>query len=136
MFREIMRSEEKQKLAYIARTAEHKYFRVETIRRLAGTEEEYRIIMREIDRIKAQLMRARTAGVAATLDIVEWFLILESFNWKCAYCQKKPFQVMSHKIPQAEGGTTSQNCVPACYSCIVKHRSSTSIDEETLSLQR
>jgi HNH endonuclease len=107
-----------QILALIDQALEHKYLRVETIRRLAGTEENYRTIIREVDRVKAQLMYARICGVPATLTVTEWFIILDRFEWKCAYCREKPFQSMSHIKPQKEEGTTAENCVPACHSCV------------------
>ncbi len=101
---------------------EQKYTRVETLRELAGSEESYLLIMREVDRVRDQVARARALGAAATLNVVDWFTILDSYAWKCAYCQTRPFQVMSHQIPQAMGGTTPENCVPACHSCIFKRR--------------
>ena len=110
--------EDRQVLFRVAQwTLEHRYFRVEMIRQLAGTEENYLIIMKEIDRVKAQLKRARTLAAEATLTVVDWVQILERFEWQCAYCQEKPFEVMSHIIPLPRGGTTPENCVPSCYSC-------------------
>jgi 5-methylcytosine-specific restriction endonuclease McrA len=109
-----------QILSYIDQAMEKKYLRVETIRRLAGTEENYRTIIREVDRVKAQLMYARAHNAPATLTVIEWFTILDRFEWKCAYCKEKPFQNMSHVISQTEKGTTAENCVPACRSCISK----------------
>jgi 5-methylcytosine-specific restriction endonuclease McrA len=110
--------EDRQILFRVAQwTLEQKYFRVEKIRQLAGTEENYRIIIREIDRVKAQVQRARSLEANATLTLVDWFMILEQFSWCCAYCQSKPFEIMSHIIPLPRGGTTPDNCVPACYSC-------------------
>ena len=96
---------------------EQKYFRVQKIRQLAGTEENYRILIREIDRVKAQVQRARSLQADATLTLVDWLTILEQFCWSCAYCLSKPFEVMSHVTPLPRGGTTPDNCVPACYSC-------------------
>ncbi|GHO97725.1 hypothetical protein KSF_077730 [Reticulibacter mediterranei] len=113
-----MTPEDRQVLFHVAQwTLEHRYFRVEMIRQLAGTEENYLIIMKEIDRVKAQLKRARTLAADATLTVVDWVQILERFEWQCAYCQEKPFEVMSHIIPLPRGGTTPENCVPSCYSC-------------------
>lgn len=113
-----MTPENRQVLLRVAQwTLERKYFRVETIRQLAETEENYLVIMREIDRVKAQLRRARTLEAEATLTVVDWILILERFDWRCAYCQSGPFEVMSHIIALPRGGTTAENCVPACYSC-------------------
>ena len=91
--------------------------RVETIRQLAGTEEHYLILITEFDRVDAQVRRARTLHADATLTLVDWFSTLEYFDWRCAYCQEKPFQIMSHVLPLPQGGTTAENCVPACYGC-------------------
>jgi hypothetical protein len=114
----IVTPEDRQVLFRVAQwTLEHRYFRVEMIRQLAGTEENYLVIMKEIDRVKAQLKRARTLAADATLTVVDWVQILERFEWQCAYCQEKPFEVMSHIIPLPRGGTTPENCVPSCYSC-------------------
>ncbi len=88
-----------------------------TIRQLAKTEENYLVIIREIDRVRDQCINARQRGARATLTLVEWLTILEAFGWQCAYCRSKPFQVMYHVIPLPEGGTVAENCVPACYRC-------------------
>ena len=80
------------------------------------------IIIREIDRVKSQLLRARCLAAEATLTLVDWLTILDTFGWRCAYCQAKPFQVMSHVIPLSHGGTTADNCVPACYGCCGRRR--------------
>ena len=90
---------------------------VKTIRQLAETEENYLLIIREIDRVEAQLARARSLGSEATLTLIEWLITLEDFHWQCAYCQSGPFQVMSHVVPLPAGGTITENCVPACYRC-------------------
>lgn len=120
-----MQRTDAQTLLRVVSTMEQKYTRVETLRDLAGTEETYLLIIREMDRVKDQLMRARSLGAAATLTVVDWFAILDRFSWQCAYCRSKPFQVMSHRISQATGGTTAENCVPACHSCIFKRKAST-----------
>jgi hypothetical protein len=110
--------EDRQAIFHVAqRVVEQKYFRVEKIRELAGTEENYLLIIREIDRVKAQVKRARSMEVDATLTVVDWIMILEQFEWHCAYCQGGPFEIMSHVIPLPRGGTTPENCVPSCYSC-------------------
>lgn len=113
-----MTPEDRQAIFCVAqRAAEQKYFRVEKIRQLAGTEENYLLIIREIDRVKAQVRRARTMEADATLNVVDWLMILEQFDWRCAYCHSGPFEIMSHVIPLPRGGTTPENCVPSCYSC-------------------
>lgn len=113
-----MRPENKEALFRVAHwTMENKHKRVKTIRELAETEENYLLIVKEINRVEAQIFKARMLGVEATLTLVDWLTLLEDFHWQCAYCRTKPFQVMSHVVPLPHGGTTVGNCVPACYSC-------------------
>ena len=76
----------------------HRHVR-STIRELAGSEEHYLIIARELDRVNAHTARARSLHAEATLTLVEWLVIVDSYQWKCAYCQEKPFEVMHHRIP-------------------------------------
>lgn len=95
---------------------------VKKIRELAGSEECYMLIIREIDRVKSQMAKAHTFHLEATLTLLEWLEALEYFHWKCAYCEVTPFQVMSHIVPYPHGGTTVDNCLPACYSCIRQNR--------------
>jgi hypothetical protein len=90
---------------------------VEKIRALAETEENYMVIIRELDRVTGQITQARKIRVPATLTLLDWFVTLEDFHWHCAYCQAKSFQVMCHPFPLAVKGTTPENCVPACYVC-------------------
>jgi hypothetical protein len=90
---------------------------VQKIRELAETEENYLIIIRELDRVTGQVVQARMLKAEATLTLMDWLVTLEDFGWRCAYCQSKPFQVMCHVVPLSVGGTTPENCVPACYSC-------------------
>jgi hypothetical protein len=94
-----------------------RYRCVKTLRELAETEENYVVISRELERLEAQLLRARKQQAVATLTLVEWLETLDHFLWTCAYCQVRPFQVMSHIMPLPQGGTTMQNCVPACHRC-------------------
>ena len=113
-----MIQEDRRDLLRIAQwIGEQKYFRVKKIRQLVGTEENYLLLIREIDRVKSQVQHARSLEADATLTLVGWLLILEQFEWLCAYCQCKPFEIMSHVVPLPRGGTTPDNCVPACYSC-------------------
>lgn len=95
---------------------------MKTIRQLAGTEENYQCIIREIDRVEGQCKHARTLGAGATLTLMDWLITLEDFDWQCAYCQAQPFQIMSHVIPLPLGGTTPDNCVPACHKCNIYRR--------------
>ena len=95
---------------------------VKKIRQLAGTEERYMLIIREIDRLELQLTKARYLRSKATLTLTEWLDTLNHFHWRCAYCGEKSFEVMSHITPLPDGGTTIDNCVPGCYTCIRNNR--------------
>jgi hypothetical protein len=92
------------------------------IRQLAGTEENYLLFIRELDRIESQGFRARAQHAEVTLTLVEWLAALDYFQWRCAYCQEKPFQVMSHYLPLLQGGMTALNCLPSCYHCRHGHK--------------
>jgi hypothetical protein len=87
------------------------------IRQLAETEENYQLFIRELDRIESQGFRARNQHAEVSLTLVEWLETLDYFYWRCAYCQKKPFQILSYHLPLLQGGMTAQNCLPACYHC-------------------
>jgi 5-methylcytosine-specific restriction endonuclease McrA len=101
---------------------------VSEIRERAETEENYLIFIREHDRVQEQVARARSLQTRATLTLTEWLTALVYFRWRCAYCQEKPFQVLHHFTPRSQGGTSSENCVPACYSCVKsKARRDTSV---------
>ena len=93
-----------------------------TIRELAGSEKNYLIIARELDRVNAHIARARSLHAEATLTLVEWLVIVDAHQWKCAYCQEKPFEVMTHRIPLQKGGTTPSNCLPACRGCCTRRK--------------
>jgi 5-methylcytosine-specific restriction endonuclease McrA len=68
--------------------------------------------------VATHLSRARMAGTPATLTVPEWLATIEHFEKKCAYCRQRPYEVLEHFIPITQGGgTTADNCVPACTSC-------------------
>lgn len=68
--------------------------------------------------VSMHLGRARKANTPATLTVKQWSQIVSYFNGKCAYCQSRPFQVLEHFLPiSSGGGTTEDNCVPACQQC-------------------
>lgn len=72
----------------------------------------------ERHRVRAQVFRAKQAGVPATLTLKEWLDIVEGFHGLCAYCQRNPYVALEHFIPiVAGGGTTADNCVPSCTAC-------------------
>jgi hypothetical protein len=109
--------EDMQLLLHVAEwTAQNRHV-MSTIRELAGSEKIYLIIARELDRVNMQVARARRFHAEATLTLAEWLLIVDSYEWRCAYCQEKPFEVMHHSIPLREAGTTSSNCLPSCRGC-------------------
>lgn len=71
----------------------------------------------ERHRVRAQILRAKQAGVPATLTLAEWLDTLHTFHSCCAYCYA-PFQLIEHYVPISQGGgTTKENCVPACFRC-------------------
>ena len=73
---------------------------------------------RERRRVQTQNYRALQAGLPATLTLEEWLQTLADFNGLCAYCMERHFEHLEHFIPiDAGGGTTVDNCVPACGRC-------------------
>ncbi len=75
-------------------------------------------IRKEKQKVNGHLSRAKRAGVAATLTLDQWFITLEHFNYRCAYCQRLPYEVLEHMVSITKGGgTTASNVVPACRSC-------------------
>lgn len=71
----------------------------------------------ESTRIARHISRARLMGLEATLSLDEWLATLDLFNWSCAYCGGA-FEGIEHLIPDYYGGgTTRENCLPACRSC-------------------
>ena len=74
--------------------------------------------LREYQRVFDQCVRAREKNLPATLTGKQWIAILDHHNWRCAYCRLAPFTDLEHVVPIARGGgTTAENCVPACESC-------------------
>jgi 5-methylcytosine-specific restriction endonuclease McrA len=68
--------------------------------------------------VSSHRKRAIKAGTPATLTVREWAEAISYFNNKCGYCNKKPYQVLEHYLPLSRlGGTTADNCIPACASC-------------------
>jgi|SRR3954471_21233683 len=68
--------------------------------------------------VSSQLSRARAAGTPATLTTKEWAATVTYFGGKCAYCKNRPFEALEHFFPIIlGGGTTADNCVPACHEC-------------------
>jgi 5-methylcytosine-specific restriction endonuclease McrA len=73
---------------------------------------------REIVRVEAERARCARVGLAATLTLREWLDTLAHFRGSCAYCGRHPHTTIDHFVPVMwGGGTTKQNCVPACTPC-------------------
>jgi hypothetical protein len=73
--------------------------------------------------VNMHLSRAREANTPATLTVKQWAAAITYFGGKCAYCQSRPFQVLEHFVPISRGGgTTADNCVPACNKCNSKKK--------------
>lgn len=80
-------------------------------------QERDRILARELDRVKSHNTRASRVHLPATLTLEEWLETLEYFAWKCAYCEGE-YSLLEHYVPLSHyGGTTKDNCVPACHGC-------------------
>lgn len=61
--------------------------------------------------------RAKALGMQATLTVDQWLYTVKYFEHKCAYCPK-PYEVLEHYLPLSKGGgTTANNCIPACRRC-------------------
>lgn len=68
-------------------------------------------------------MEAKKHGGVYALTVKEWATTIRAFNYMCAYCQKMPYVLMEHFIPAiAGGGTSVNNCVPACHECNTRKR--------------
>lgn len=78
-----------------------------------------------IDRLNKQVngavSRARRILLPATLTLEEWIVTIDHFAGRCAYCRKRPFQVLEHFVSITNGGgTTPGNYLPACLKCNAK----------------
>lgn len=79
---------------------------------------------REFQRVEVQLQRAREKGLPATLTLKDWLATLDYFHGLCAYCGELPGETMDHVVAVSRGGgTTVENCVPACLPCNLRLRS-------------
>jgi hypothetical protein len=86
------------------------------------------VTVREARRLRRHLSDAVVFETPATLTLRQWLTTLEHFAWKCAYCQKNSYEYLEHFIPFIKdsiditfcaiiGGTSAQNCIPACHKC-------------------
>ena len=73
---------------------------------------------KEAKKVAFHLTRAKVLGLPATLTLSQWLETLKYFQWKCAYCGIRPYEILEHFLPLFHGGgTTQDNCIPACPSC-------------------
>lgn len=63
--------------------------------------------------------RALVSNAEGQFSAEEWHLILEEFDYCCAYCQTRSEPlVMEHMNPLSRGGSNSaKNIVPSCADC-------------------
>lgn len=81
------------------------------------------IVFTEAQRVEIQNARARAFNLPATLELWQWEKTIQYFHGFCAYCQHYPFTRMEHFVPiKHNGGTTWDNCVPACWRCDKKKK--------------
>lgn len=66
--------------------------------------------------IRSALSRARQAKAPATLTEQQWQRTVDHFEDRCAYCGG-PWCLVEHATALPRGGTTIDNCLPACESC-------------------
>lgn len=62
--------------------------------------------------VKSNLERAIASHRPATLTLQEWVATLCYFNWICAYCRERKYEVLEHFLPLKHegGGTAADNC--------------------------
>ena len=80
---------------------------------------------REHSRVYRANKRARDLGLPGTLTSKEWFITLDYFDRRCAYCRELfSYEHIEHWVPisseDTQVGTTVKNCVPACHQCNAK----------------
>lgn len=72
------------------------------------------------------LRAARRRDLPATLTEHEWLSARSAFAGACAYCGRAEGRVIEHVTPlERGGGTTRDNCIPACLRCNSLKRSRT-----------
>jgi hypothetical protein len=67
--------------------------------------------------LQSALWRAQRVGQPATLTEEQWQRTLKRFKNVCAYCQTNAWRHVEHVTPLPFGGTTIDNCLPACPMC-------------------
>lgn len=72
---------------------------------------------KERNRVKHSNDRSTRKRLPHGLGGVHWGILLQYYDYRCAYCGQ-PFDGMDHIIPIAMGGgTTPANVVPCCIPC-------------------
>jgi 5-methylcytosine-specific restriction endonuclease McrA len=62
--------------------------------------------------------KTRRAKQPSTLTCEQWKTVVAFFNGRCAYCDLRDWLFVEHVTPISRGGgTTIDNCLPACKSC-------------------
>jgi hypothetical protein len=85
--------------------------------------------------ISSALARAKARRLEATLTYEEWDATLAFFCNRCAYCRGLWWMV-DHVTPlERGGGTTHDNCLPACGSCN-RYKGQRTLEELILRVQR
>lgn len=76
--------------------------------------------------------RVAARGGEATLRYDEWFQIVAQHEGRCVYCGSVA-EAMDHALPVSRGGgTTAENCVPACTACNSAKRDKTPEEFEAI----
>lgn len=74
-----------------------------------------------LSKITRQKQRAKNRGYEATLTLAQWTAKLHNSQGCCHYCHTHigyRALTLEHVIPVTKGGgTTAENCVPACMTC-------------------
>ena len=75
-----------------------------------------------VDRGNAKRAERLANAPINDFTITDWLIMLEAFEYRCAYCGKNSSRLeRDHIIPLAKGGAhTASNIVPACRSCNAK----------------
>jgi len=70
--------------------------------------------------LRSALARARAKRLPATLTKEQWQATVAHFDDRCAFCGG-PWCLVEHATPvELGGGTTADNCLPACAPCNVR----------------
>jgi 5-methylcytosine-specific restriction endonuclease McrA len=74
--------------------------------------------LKEDNRARRRVRRARMANVSVDLTAHQWKAIKVAYRNRCAYCRRKRPLTQDHLIPISKGGEhTASNIIPACRPC-------------------